>query len=130
MTVEFLLLLLGVIGGSTGTALVKSWFDRRRQGALTSEITAKANEVVFESYRDLITDLRRDAELARTEARDARHEAREARLRAADAEEVAAQAVDKAAQAQAALAEVLRIVSEAADEELLRRVERVAARAR
>lgn len=130
--VEVLLALIGAAVGSVGTKLV-DWFSRRRrEAALTKRITVEANDIVFESYRDLITDLRRDAELARTEARDARHEARDAMARAAEAESVAARAVETAGRAALALTEVRRLVAEQVPDnaDLLRQIERIAAHGR
>ena len=129
---EAVLLLLG--GGTLGaaiTALVNFVGSRKNTDALTKKITAEANDIVFESYREIITDLRANAEMARVEARDARHEARTAGERAADAEAVAAKANHTATRALAALEEVVQIVTEAVpDGEVVSRVEKVAARVR
>lgn len=127
---EVLLLILGILGGSTGTALVRWWGDRGHKAAVASKAREEANAIVRESYEELIEELRRDASSARAEARDARHESREAARRAADAELVAASASASAARAELALAEVKRLVVEHVPDadELIRQIERVASR--
>lgn len=126
---ELLTLFLGVLGGGGGAALF-NWLSQRRSAeALTKKITAEAKDIVYESYRDLIDALRKDAEMARAEAADARAQARDAQRRAAEAEMVAASAVEQAAKAAMVLVEVRRLVAEQVPDadDLLRQIEKLAA---
>lgn len=80
--------LLGGVATVAGV-LLTGWFGRRQSRAQADQITATAHSLIYSEYREIITELRTDAQVAREESRGAKSTAREAEQRADKAEEMA-----------------------------------------
>jgi hypothetical protein len=129
--VNFLQLLAAFVLGSGGTEFIRWWSGRGRNDALRRKIEVEASDIVAETHRELIQDLRKLTAQALQEAADARLMARDAQLRAAEAEARAAAAEARAQRAELAMGEMNRLVREQVPDadELIRNFEKLTAQA-